>query len=173
MFSRFCPRSTWKMDFTVLKRFQQRTGNSNKPVTNSINHYYTYQHLPVEAINSCTSRLYGLDQLLLGVQNSFIHPDNIIISWLMGLMRCTVCTTQTSVGGGKRFHLLARCGWCHWCSLMSLIFYQQLSLILQTLQSSPLPFTIFDMTFTPGAHRGIHSLHPSAQARPSAASGCF
>ena len=49
----------------------------------------------------------------------------------------------------------------------------KLSLILQTLQSSPLPFTIFDMTFTPGAHHGIHSLHPPAQVRPSAASGWF
>ena len=38
------------MDSIVLKRFQQRSGNSNKPATKSINHYYTYQHLPVEAI---------------------------------------------------------------------------------------------------------------------------
>merc|ERR1719278_2213086 len=30
------------------------------------------QHLPVKAINSCVSRLNGLDQLLLGVQHSFI-----------------------------------------------------------------------------------------------------
>ena len=71
---------------------------------------YTYQHLPVEAINSCTPRLYRLDQLLLGVQNGFIHPDHTELSQTMVGRFGEVHIAQTSVGREKRFHLSARCG---------------------------------------------------------------
>ena len=57
---------------------------------------------------------------------------------------------DTSVGAVRRFHLSAKCGWCHWCSLvwcpMSLAAFPQ-TFIDYAVFKDFLPATIFSMTF--------------------------